>query len=165
MSFYWVRRAAVETCKQDTISRQSGISHCNISANCVEHFCHILRSIWQCSIVRNTQNHKISLYENLLFVIFFQHAPCITGLPLCSSWNGKKMMEVCGISHNSKRNYCSDHTQFFYDPPKPLFQHLFLKHSTRPLIWKLCITFSRKFIYCHVRFPHDSIAKYWSLTA
>lgn len=89
---------------------------------------------------------------------------CSTGLPLCSSWNDKKIMEVCGISHNSKINYCSNQTQFFYDPPKSLFQHLFLKHSTRTLIWKLCITVSRKFIYCHVHFPHDSIVKCWSLT-
>lgn len=153
-----------EDCKQEVISRQSGISQCNISADCVEHFCHIFRSIWQCSVVRNTQNNNASWFQNLLFVTFFQQTLCITGLPLRSSWNGKKLMEVCGISHIANRNYCSKQTQVFYDPPKPLFLHLFLKHSTRPLIWKLCVTVSRKFIYCLVRFPRDSAVKWWSLT-
>lgn len=44
------------------------------------------------------------------FLIFFQQTPCITGLLLCSSWNGKKIMAIRGISHNPKRNYCSNQT-------------------------------------------------------
>ena len=44
-------------------------------------------------------------------------------------------------------------TSFFYVPPKPLFQHVFLKHSTRPLVWKWCIAVFRKFIYCFVELP------------
>lgn len=47
-----------ETGKQEEpISRESGISHCSISADCVGHFCNVLRSIWQCSCQKYTQQH------------------------------------------------------------------------------------------------------------
>lgn len=60
-----------ETGKPEPISRQNSISHCSITADCVEHFCNILRSIWQCSLVRNAHNNT-SWHQKLLFVVFFQ---------------------------------------------------------------------------------------------
>lgn len=114
---------------------------------------------------KHTEHHfTISKPSFCHFLFFFQQTPCITGLLLCSSGNGKKMMEICGISHNSKRNYCSNQIHLFQDLPKPLFQHLFLEHSTRPLIWKLCISLFWKFVYCCVHSPHESTVKCWSLT-
>lgn len=113
--------------------------------------------VWQCSIVRNTQNNNTSWYQNLLFIMFLfsfnrllasQHC-CYAAAEMARKW--WRFKEI------SKKNYCSNQTHLFHDPLKPLFQHLFLEHSTRPLIWKLCITVPRKFIYCCVHFPHDSL--------
>lgn len=75
--------------QEETISRRS-------SADCVEHFCVILRSIWQSSLVRNAHNSNTSWNRKLLFVIFFQQTPCITGLSL---WNGEELMEVWDFPH------------------------------------------------------------------
>lgn len=161
MSFYWVRkRTAVKKRLASRKSRSPGKVVFHTAA-----FLLIVLDIFVTSsglfgnvLVRSTHNNTW-WNQKLLFVVFFQQTPCITGLSLCSSWNSEKLMEVCGISHAANRNGCSTQTQVFYEPPKPLFQHLFLKHSTRPLVWKWCIAVFRKFIYCLVDFPQDSTVK------
>ena len=160
MRFYWLRKDCSEkkTGKQEEpISRESGISNCSISADCVGRFRNFLRSIWQCSLVRNVSLHETESY----FLSFsfnrlrawqdYHYAAAETER---TSWRSVGFPTLqTGMTAVLKLGFFMFHQNHFFS------QHLFPKHSTRPLAWKWCIAVFRKFIYCLVEFPHDSTVK------